>query len=1721
MKDKTNRQEMAELSVHIVISDSGWILERLAKEITNRLPYVTCGSEPDATACIQYYITYGCRKARVSPIELALFTHREEDATAAARFDVAAQEVDHAIAMSSATHRLINALEVSQSSCIMPGVDMDSFRPKLKIAVVGRTYHTGRKGEALVRAVMDIPDIEWHFTGQGWPGLAEHVADADLPEFYRSMDYILVPALNEGGPMSVLEALASGVEVIASDVGWVSDFPHIPFERGDAASLRTVLMRLRDKRMQLRASVEHVTWDRWASEHDSVFRTLFEKMAPSSPAASSRVPSRQVRSVALVTHGLEDTTLGGPSRRVPATAQALRSLSVGATVLHDKVVASTDIVHGFNIWQPKTALYIAREAKRLNKPLVFSPIILDLSEAPLWQADIFRAFRRARSGNEAEAMVQHYAQVHRERMALHPPVDPEPGYKDMVTEIGELADGLIYLSEREQAVFENLVGDVGTPGYLVRNPVDAIHFQNADRDLFRRVYGLQDYVVCVARVEPRKNQLMLVNALRDSGLPIVLIGHEAHPEYGDLIRRFGGPNVIMIDRLEPNSDMLRSAIAGARVFVLPSWAEGAPLTALEAAATGANMVLSDRSGEWEYIGERARYCDPSSPASIREAVLEAWNSPIPPAHALALADHVKQQFSWENHARQTRSVYYDVLNRLSYSPAKDLSQESPPSTKSGNGGDIIIDVTTWANNANILSGIVRVEKSIGTELIKKTEVSVRFVIYYSSEVGFIEIPKDIIERDILSGYMLRLRSQMVIDQSSLSFPVGSNIIAVGSSWMLNADYAMELAHFARSHRLTLSVLMHDMTPALFPHWYEAGYGKRWEQNCATVIAHTNRLLVYSESTRKDAIAFAEKYKITMPTVAKIRLADEVGTLEANPTVEGMRARNFFSSRPFVLSVGGIHLRKNYGLLYDVWLILRERMGDACPHLVIVGGVSWNGAETARVMRNDPKVNSHIHILDNIDDNSLDWLYDQALMTAYPSLYEGWGLPVGESLAHGKICLSSSTSSMKEISPRLTDLIDPFDRLQWASMIQHYAISPSSRARREAEIRENFTITSWGETANHIVEALTTEIMVRPVALYNLGDIAFVGNQGAGANYLRSGWYGPESWGRWTKSISGAIELQFAHVPDEDVVLTVIAKVLKPSHKSLRYTVCANDQTMGTWEFPPVVAGEVQENILINRVVIPRGIVSASGRLIIVMTGDRIFTPNDISANSSDLRHLGMGLTAFMVERRSQAGDSAVLFSTREDIRTALGVAPSVDLPRQLTESVHRPSVVTDRRVYNFQPFCRVGSPYGAEGVHANGGCLHLAFGVARFRFDRPVIMQCVIDAHHASPGQPVKVTLFVNDHYLQTIILRDDVPIIFHVEIPVSLLVEADPLNLLFFEAGSKKTSAADIFVSMMNFSQKMLLPSQKWPLITPGQRLRPGSDPERHQLPEYMLAGGWHMLEGAGIWSVADTGRICFAVSPDIVNNCILLLELSRIAGDQEDPDNVAIISADGTIIAQAPMLGGNTLQHRLFVPLKAAANSQGEIDIRLVSNNPNWPSRSKADVDYRRLGVQLLGLELWASNNAGGGIIMLDGWHEVEPDGRWSAASIATFALQTPRSGEIPVIQADVLPGSYPADSGLSIHYSVGGARPVTVKVHPQENQQIFLPLPAAGHLGIHQVTLSGIEPVSPAALGISDDLRPLGIRILSLSFVPAAGMKDDDRKKNWLTRARLAASGETDLP
>lgn len=1566
---------MPKESVHIVLSDRGWILEKLAKEISDRYDYVTYDTASNPESAIQYYITYGCRTGRVSPIEAALFTHQEEVPSAKERFVRMAGEIDVAIAMSHATGRILRENGVD-CHVISPGVDLDRFVPRIKIGVVGRTYHTGRKGEALVAAVQDVPDIEWHFTGDGWPGPAEHISEERLPEFYRSMDYILVPATIEGGPMCVLEALACGVPIIGSDVGWVSEYPHLAFEKGDAASLRAVLNGIRAERFRLREAVAARTWDDWADRHHALFSDLFQRV-PDRTATTVSAP-RHVKRAALVLHGVERAALGGPSVRVPETARVLAGEGIRAEVHWSNApdLADVDVVHGFNIWTTGTAVGLARRVRRHDRPFVFSPILLELRDRDHWAIDIPNVFRRSSSVAEVDGLLdalrEKYAWL-AQRGALP---EPSPDYAERLREIGALSDGFIFLSEKEKAL-SAAFGTLPPVHRVVRNPVDAEKFGSGDPALFREEFGLEDYVLTVGRIESRKNQLLLAYALNGTGIPLVIVGHSVEPDYEALVRKVAGDNVVFAGRMEPGSPRLLSALAGARVFTLPSFCEGAPLAALEAGAAGANMVLSGRSGESEYFGAFARYCDPTDPRSIKAAILEAWANPFSEEQRSALKAHVRTAFSWERYARETAEVYEEAVRH--HAGRTDRREEALTVAEAGRPPqEVVFDVTTNAVHGALKSGITRVERALA-QALARTSVKVRFVAWASGG-QFQEVPPDVVHSGTIK-YFLDMYSD---DVAHGTFAPGTPFVVTGSGWMQNNAYAEGLSQFAGLHHLNLCVLIHDLTPTLFPFWYQKGYSNNFNKNFATLMRSADHFLVYSESTKADLQRFAAESDIDLAGISKFRLADELDVVSEEQKSQSARLRDVskaFGRTNFVLSVGAIHARKNYTLLKDIWVSLARKLGEACPHLIIVGGVSWNGEDIARSLSEDRRIARFVHILDDIDDASLDWLYANCLFTAYPSLYEGWGLPIGESLNYGKVCVASNTSSMNEIAPSLTDLLDPQNRQDWFTTILFYAGSRTARQTREAQIKAQYRTTTWKDSAQSLIEALPLRCRKTERFRYNLGAGVSLGDLRSAVLYKTGGWHGAEKWGSWASERRSSIRLDLvAEDLDEDLVFAAVitSAVKKPR---LMCGLSVNGVRVADWHLPAGGAA-------LRSAVIPRSAIGPEGRLVLDFHFDHVRSARELNPTSQDRRNLGLGVSKF------------ILLRPKEPLNLAKWLVHDEQASDEL---------VAGRWLTGGSELFRAGvkAPFAVDGLGARptSGILSLRLPAAPAVGGLDVTL--VVAAEPAG-GPPLRINAAVNGIRLDRFALPDDQPRPVRVHVPASAFRTGRPVDL---QLSQEEDAARPSFGLLgLRIDRPEMHPSAGPPFLPMGISLSPGN-PAYDEFWQGLLSVGWYDPEEVGQWSIAGLGVASFRLSAE-TRDRLLRLRAARLSTGPASI--VEVVSGERVVgvLSFAETAGPQVVSAEAFVDLTelaAEAADDRAVAIAFRGIRPVSPRKLGLSADDRLLGLCLQQIatvhlptlttgQRHAAGDRPDTPFQFAGWHEAEPDGRWTAQNAAQLLFRLP---------------------------------------------------------------------------------------------------------------------------
>lgn len=207
--------------VHIVTEPErlSWILRPLSEALADALPDASIGEAPDPSADVNFYNNYGVYKPAPT-ITMALFTHYPERPPHIRLFKKAKKELDWCFSMCSITSQHLPADKTS----ILPTypVNQDFYKDEdLMLGVVGRETGTGRKRLSWIEALEALPNVSVKHPN--------NIPAEAMPEYYDSIDYLVVTSRLEGGPMPVIEALARKKPVIAPDVGYCWDYPVIRY----------------------------------------------------------------------------------------------------------------------------------------------------------------------------------------------------------------------------------------------------------------------------------------------------------------------------------------------------------------------------------------------------------------------------------------------------------------------------------------------------------------------------------------------------------------------------------------------------------------------------------------------------------------------------------------------------------------------------------------------------------------------------------------------------------------------------------------------------------------------------------------------------------------------------------------------------------------------------------------------------------------------------------------------------------------------------------------------------------------------------------------------------------------------------------------------------------------------------------------------------------------------------------------------------------------------------------------------------------------------------------------------------------------------------------------------------------------------------------------------------------------------------------------------------
>jgi glycosyltransferase involved in cell wall biosynthesis len=248
-------------------------------------------------------------------------------------------------------------------------------------------------------------------------------------------------------------------------------------------------------------------------------------------------------------------------------------------------------------------------------------------------------------------------------------------------------------------------------------------------------------------------------------------------------------------------------------------------------------------------------------------------------------------------------------------------------------------------------------------------------------------------------------------------------------------------------------LVHDLIPITHPEYCRAGEQVRHERRMRTVLATATGVIGNSQATIDELTAFSAAADARMPPT----VAAWLGTSE----LSGPPAK-FESSRPTFVVLGTIEARKNHLMLLRIWERLIERLGSEAPQLLIIGQRGWECQDVFDLLDRDETLKIAVEEIGDCSDEEMTVHLASARALLFPSLVEGYGLPLIEALQLRTPVIASDLPVFREIGQGTPDFLDPLNQSAWEDMILSYADDKSEHRSAQLSRLASFRAPTWAD-----------------------------------------------------------------------------------------------------------------------------------------------------------------------------------------------------------------------------------------------------------------------------------------------------------------------------------------------------------------------------------------------------------------------------------------------------------------------------------------------------------------------------------------------------------------------------------------------------------------------------------------------------------------------------------
>jgi glycosyltransferase involved in cell wall biosynthesis len=319
------------------------------------------------------------------------------------------------------------------------------------------------------------------------------------------------------------------------------------------------------------------------------------------------------------------------------------------------------------------------------------------------------------------------------------------------------------------------------------------------------------------------------------------------------------------------------------------------------------------------------------------------------------------------------------------------------------------------------------------------------------------LPRRVQERGRTVSRRLLARRAVGAGKSLATRP-DDTLLVVGAPWIAPGMAAGAVAARARSGA-RLGQLVHDMLPITGARWYGDAQGVAAAADLTLLLTAADVLAAVSPEVAAEASLVVHRRVTAVPPPDPI--------LPAPDDRRGLRP-----DAPYVLTVGTLHPRKNHVLLLDAWSrwLASDQGAAQVPWLLIVGRRHPRDGALFERLSAEPALRSRVRVVTDASDAELAALYEGCRFLAFPSLAEGWGLPIREALRFGKPSIVTDVIPSADVS-RYVERVPAGDGDALYRAIRSWWDDRDPVETRMRAIRDEFVPRSWDRACLDLLAAI--------------------------------------------------------------------------------------------------------------------------------------------------------------------------------------------------------------------------------------------------------------------------------------------------------------------------------------------------------------------------------------------------------------------------------------------------------------------------------------------------------------------------------------------------------------------------------------------------------------------------------------------------------------------------